>query len=669
VVSHQVSRAAAQFAVRSIERAMTTLTGALYLVRRGELTPSMLGRDGAEAFRFACREFSSRGDAGRARALYEVLSRIGTDSERRDAQSHLDAVVAWTRSPLASGPPMQSAGALERVAVRRRLLEASDAATQDALVTSLDWFKRALVVRGQFQQTRRPPDRDEGAEAYRALQTGPAILLAIPLLSADAEGALASLDRAGARQLAPSELVQALEAVVEVEAPDASRWADLFRALRPLATSRGDDDFGPDRDLFRTATFSVALEAYRLDPSVPELAGTVASALTELGMAEAVPAVLTESVRAHQDPRTVGGALALTLQAMAMEADADDITAARRVFRAAEPLLAMADTKALAGRLQPTSGRVRAKQGELELREGNVDAARGLLRSAVVGEKAGIILALLARIEWHDQDTVAAEQHLHEALDARDAVMDRGLRADIGLLLADIALEKGNVDLARRALTEALRDTTQALRGPDPRGRPGALRTAARIFDRFGDDVRAQGALELSLAASLGDKRQAGQTLEQMVGRALVRSDLAAAHDTFTRALAMELDREDRVYMALWVRLLERQHRARLDPAADRIFVEAKDDARWIGRLASFGAGKLAARDLLSAAKNASEVTEALFYGAMARRGLEPRESEEGLRQVLRAGGVQLMETGFAREILAGPRGRVGAVPADVIFP
>jgi len=50
--------------------------------------------------------------------------------------------------------------------------------------------------------------------------------------------------------------------------------------------------------------------------------------------------------------------------------------------------------------------------GEIELREGHVDEARDLLKSASQGDKAGGVLATLARIERFDGQLPAAIGHL-----------------------------------------------------------------------------------------------------------------------------------------------------------------------------------------------------------------------------------------------------------------
>src|SRR5260370_27136796 len=99
------------------------------------------------------------------------------------------------RDAVAVGEPVASAGALERVAVRRRLLEPSEPARTEAAAATARWIQRAVALRDKFRKTRMQPPRDEGAEAWRALETGPLVLAALYLRDADAPGAVAALDR------------------------------------------------------------------------------------------------------------------------------------------------------------------------------------------------------------------------------------------------------------------------------------------------------------------------------------------------------------------------------------------------------------------------------------------------------------------------------------------
>jgi tetratricopeptide (TPR) repeat protein len=675
VESRQMTRAEARFHARATDRGLAAVTGGLYLVHAGEASQGLLGPHGPEALRLAVHEFAARGDEGRSRALYDLMLQVSPPAEQADVRSHVAALDQWTRTAVATGGPVASAGGLERVAVHRRLLEPSQEALADAASTTGEWIRRAVALRDRFRKTRVQPPREEGAEAWRALETGPVILAALYLRDADAQGALAALDRIQARELLESErqpFAQALEADAQEGSVD--RCIDLLHQLRPLAgheAAREDEDFVDDRDVFGAAAFGVASECYRLDPTVPEVALTLGVALAELGMAEATPAVLTDAVRAHPEVRVASEALALSLEAMGSEEQAGDPDAARRAFHAAQPLLAIASDPALAGKVHPGAARVRAAMGEIELREGHIDDARVLLEQSAKEEKSGGVLLSLAKIEWRDGKTQAALDHLRDALEASDAARDPALRGEILLTISDVTHDKGDAAAARTPLTEALKELVSSRNVQDADSRARVERVLARVLDRFGAAQPAQRALERAYAAAPGDKHQATQTIELLIGRAFVRGDLAAAREGLQRALSADLADDDLVYFALWVRLLERQLRKPTDGTPDRVFASVTEDSRWVATLARFGEGKLKGDELMTRAKTPIQKYEALFYAAMDRRASgDTKGGDDLLRQVVAGTGLELSEVTLARDLLDPGKSQVGGpLPPDVAIP
>ncbi|HVN38190.1 MAG TPA: hypothetical protein VMW19_08480, partial [Myxococcota bacterium] len=417
--------------------------------------------------------------------------------------------------------------------------------------------------------------------------------------------------------------------------------------------------------------FGVARECFRLDPTVPEVALTLGVALEELGMAEATPAVLGEAVRAHPEVRVLSEALALSLDAMVSEEDAGDPDAARRAFRAAQPVLAIASDRIVAGKVHPSSARVRAAMGEIELREGRIDDARTYFEQSVADEKTGSVLLALARIEWRDGKTQAALGHLRDALEANDATHDPALRGEILLTISDVTRDKGDVAAARTPLNDALKELVQSRNVQNADARARVERVLSRVLDRFGAAQPAQRALERAYAAAPGDKRQVTQTVELVVGRAFVRGDLAAAREGLQRALAADLDDADLVYFALWVRLLERQLHAPTDGAAERVFASVPDDGRWVATLARFGEGKLKGDELIARATSPIQKYEALFYDAMDHRAAgDTKGGDDLLRQVVAGTGLELSEVTLARDMLDSGKAQLGGpLPPDVQVP
>jgi tetratricopeptide (TPR) repeat protein len=405
---------------------------------------------------------------------------------------------------------------------------------------------------------------------------------------------------------------------------------------------------------------------------VPEVALALGVALEDLGMAEATPAVLVEATRAHPQPRWLGEALALSLDAMAVEEDAGDAPAARRAFRAAQPLLAVASEGALVGKVHPSAARVRAVMGEMELRDGRIEEARALLKESADEEKSGTVLLSLGRIEWRDDQAQAAIGHLRDALSAPDAGHDPALRGEILLTLSDIMHHEGHVDAARTPLHDALVDLIQSRNVARADARARIERMLARVLDRFGASQPAERALERALAAAAGDKRQATQTIELLIGRAFVRGDIAAARDGLRRALSADLDDDDLVYFALWVRLLERQLHVSTDGVPDGVFASVRNESRWVSTLARFGAGKFKGEDVVARASTPIQRYEALFYAAMDHRATgDTKGGDDLLRQVLAGTGLELSEVTLARDMLdASARTQLGGpLPADVSIP
>jgi tetratricopeptide (TPR) repeat protein len=664
VVGRQMVRVATRFKAKERDRAVSSFQGAMYLVHAGELKNEMLGSSGYEALRSASDEFARRGDEGRARATYEMLMRISPAKEKPEIKAHLDAISAWTKDT-AGGGIMQTAGALEAAAVTRHLLEPSQEARDEAIARTMEFVEKAAAVRTARRARGTQVTREEGLEAVRALETGATVLAAIHLRNADPQGALGAIDKV--RDVARPELVRALETVIEK--PDSEKWLDLARMLRPpqRQAHNEEEDFGRDAELLRVASFAAAAEAYRLDGTNPEPAAFVAAMLVDLGMGEAAPAVLLDAVKAQKDPRIVGLSLAITMQAMGRGLEAEEPDSVRRTFRAAQPILAAADAQK---KVQPSPARVYGMMGEIEIREGRLDDARKLLQASVDREKSGSVLLSLARLDWHDGQVKVAEGRLKEALAADDVVKDPALRAEVLLLQSDITREQGDASGARKPLSDALRDLAKARSAAEGDDRARIERLIARALDRFGAGSSAMKALERALEAAPRDKRQSAATIGQIVGRAFVKGDLAGARDGLSRGLGAELPREDIVYYAIWVRVLERQMKQNGDSTADRVLLEAAGDPRWIGRVAAFGAGKLKAQELVAAAQTPTQKTEALFYTAMDRRlSGDQKGADDALKQVVGSPGLDLMEVALARELLSGSRAQIGGPVPEVGLP
>ncbi len=148
-----------------------------------------------------------------------------------------------------------------------------------------------------------------------------------------------------------------------------------------------------------------------------------------------------------------------------------------------------------------------------------------------------------------------------------------------------------------------------------------------------------------------------------------MRTDLRAARDALSRAVAADLQDEDLVYFALWERSIERQQHAPTDGVADRVLLSISDDGSWTAKLAAFGAGKATADEIVAAAQSPSKRAEAMFYVALDRRSKGDRAAaDELLKQVAGGAGVDLIEADLARQLALptmplSPPASVASVP------
>ncbi|MEO8877533.1 MAG: hypothetical protein ABI461_18200 [Polyangiaceae bacterium] len=151
---------------------------------------------------------------------------------------------------------------------------------------------------------------------------------------------------------------------------------------------------------------------------------------------------------------------------------------------------------------------------------------------------------------------------------------------------------------------------------------------------------------------------------------ALVHNDVESARAGLRRGSSSDLTDEDLVYLALWTRAVEKQMKVTTNGDADKIFGSVSDDGRWIGRLSAYAAGKVKEADLLASAKTPAQKTEANFYVGLDHRAAgDVVGSQNYFKQTLSAGGVDLMEVGLARDILAGPKAYVAGPVPEVGLP
>jgi tetratricopeptide (TPR) repeat protein len=672
VVQRQFAHAGERLAARQRERGLAGVYGALFLVRRGELTPAMVRGPGERALELASEAVAATGDEGKTLALYNLRRAALAAGDRSGAelQTHAAAIKQWSDAFVTKPGvgPHEIAGYRARAAVGRALLEPTDAALRDAKAAVDAWGEGGmmfqtpgqLAMRGE-RAPMRATRREDAIEGYRAYASAGLTLASIYLRHGDARGALAAIGGSRVEAITPPALVDRLRAAAEGDGAPA--WRALLEVFAHAL--QNVDEVGVDRDLLRAAAFGVAVEAYRRDRSSPEVGTELASSLVALGMPEAAPLVLVDALRANPDPELASAVFETLGRVMWREVEGDDPASAHRVFRAAEPLLALADAGALRGRVRPSPNALRLLAARVEARAGQLGEARALLGRLVRAEPSAPALLLAAEVERQLHEPRAALGYVNAALAGGEVRADPLREAEARLLAADLYREQNDPARARQELSAAL---GAALRGRQPSGPRPALaraeRVLARVLDRFGDEAGAARASSRALEAAQSDPDEMSAVLLEALARAYVARDLETARRVARKSLSAGLGDDAMVYVGIWLQSLERETRARTDGTAAEALGAVRPGPSWPGRLLAWAQGKLSDADLGRAARTPGQRLEAQFYAALARRAAGDAAGAEGaLRAVAQSPSLDLMEAQIARDLLAGPARRVPGPP------
>jgi tetratricopeptide (TPR) repeat protein len=669
VVQRQLIHAGERLAARQRERGLAGVYGALFLVRKGELRAEMLRGPGDRTLELAAEAVAATGDEGKAVALYNLRRAALAPNDRSvaDLQGHTAALRQWSDAFISKPGigPHEVASYRARVAVGRALLEPTEPALREARAAIDVWGDGGMMFQTPGQMAMRgeprprPVRREDAIEGYRAHVSAGLILAAIYLRHGDARGALEAVSSARV-EVAPA-LVERLRAAAEGDG--AAAWRALLDACAQAL--QNSDDVGVDRDLLQAAAFGTAVEAYRRDPTSPEVVTQLASSLVALGMPEVAPAVLLEALRANPDPELASAIFETLGRVMWREVDNDDSASAHRIFRAAEPLLALADGGALRGRVRPSPNALRLLSARVEARAGQLPAARALLATLARQEPSGTVFLLAAEVERQLREPRASLAYVNAALATPELRAEPVREAEARLLAADLYREQNDPARARQELAAAL---AAVLRGRNPSGPRPALaraeRVLARVLDRFGDDAGAQRASARALEAAQSDPGEVSTTLLEALARAYVTRDLEAARRIARKAIAASLGEESMVYVGIWLRALERETNARSDGTAAEALAQVKAGPSWPGRLSAWAQGKLNDAELARAARTPGQRLEAQFYGALSQRAAgDAAGSDRALRAVAQTPAFDLMEAQIARDLVAGPSRRVPGPP------
>jgi len=666
VVRRQLARAGARFKSERREAGLEALTGALYLMRIGELRKEML-EGGAPALRAGAAEVSRVGSEGRAQALYGMLRPLLPDgSEKKDVDAHLDAIARWSTA-LRSAGQMQTAGSFQRAATERALLEPTPDTLNHARDATISWIKKALEFNTSEAAQSANFEREEAVEAYRAMRAGGATLAAIYLRYGDAKGALAALEKGDLLRVVPPGLTERLERVAEDDDPSA--WADLYRLY---SGQDGEDrpETSMDRSLAKAAAWGIAVELFRAEPRSLRGSGPLAVELVDHGMAEVAPAVLAPALGQNPSAQDLSWSLALTLRATLGEAEIGEHGAARRTFRAAEPILALADGQKLVGKVRPTPARLRYVMGVLETRAGDLGRARPLIEASTKTEPTLDALNMLAAIDRQRADSKVAVASLAKVAAFARKQGDGASEAEAFVATFEVQRDAGHASEAKTALDSALKVALKARE----QSRTGAEQARAervlgRVLEHFGASQGAKRATDRAYEASRADTRQLTATVLDASRRALTFGDVAAARVALRQARDAGLADEDVVYAALWLKLLELRSGSASDGSAEEALAAIDDDSGWPAKLAAWARGKLSDEQLSKSARTRVQKTEAKFYSAMLKRAKGSTEVKKELSEVAKSEAIELVEVTIARDLIAQDTPLAMALPDGVAVP
>lgn len=664
VVRRQLSRAAQRFELSGEEVGLRALLGGLLLVRAGEHRPELLN-GGAGALSAGAAEVARLGQEGYSVALYSMLvPELTPGAARAEVEAHLKAIEQFGKATQGGGP-VQSAGAIARVAVQRALLLSTPEALTFARERLVSWIRRALDSNVAEQPIRSNVERDEALETFRAIRGGAIALVALQVRHGDPRGALTAIDEADLERLLPPELRDHLERAADEQS--AESWAELYRLFESAAASSGSPIVF-DAELMAGAAWGAALELFRSEPGALPAAMPLAAQLVKYGMAEVASLVLASAVGKAAPAEHVGAALNMVLNAVVVEDAAGQLQAARRTYAAAEPLMQLAESRTFAGNVAPSPARLRYVMAAIETRHAELARARPLLERALAAEASLEAYSMLASIERQQKRTEAALAALAKVVELSRQASDPIAECEALFQKFEILRDAGRQEAAAAALAAALVRSIEIQRVARPGPSQARVeRLLARIIEQYGERAAVHRATERAFAAAGGDIRQLSATILDRARRSLVRSDLQSARAATQRALEAGLGPDEMVYVAVWQFLLENKLNARSDGLVEEALATLDEESVWPLRLRAWTRGKLSDSELRAAAKSAAERTEANFYVAMAAHARGRPEAQAGLREVADSPAIDLMEVGIARELIAPPHKY--ALPVNVTLP
>ena len=578
---------------------------------------------------------SPRGDEGAVLSAYLVLDALGPEGDNREKY---EGLVRWGREARATLP-----NALERYT---RLIDVWN--THAGLTPTpdvLEFLARLHVERRDAILQLIPSDGAglslPSGVSFAELRMAPMILRRAPL---DVAGVF----------LAHGDVASALSHVEAMGDAGGAEMA-LIRALRDARD--GDDDAQLELAFaYAEGEPSVARGLCRHgrrrrpdDPRYAVCLARVAAADDDFAMAtgwyaEAIEVAPNERGLYDEALDNLGAFIARGLF------DSDP-TEARAMARAAEKILEERTARFPESEPTVTAERLQFVVGLLEMNAGNPDEARRRLEASVEARETADAHLELGRIAESTGRPEDAARHYRRALDMITGDGREDARAELQEHLGDALRASGDSEQAERMYRQALELWTRLGRQADD-GDARAQVAVRRgvLLDYLGRRDEARTAFQEAMHAAPGAREIYARILSHLV---VSEPDVALANEVFVGAQRqLSLEPEWKVYFALWVVAIGA--RAGEDPGneAKAVLRSHATGEEWWARLAKFGVGELAYRELLSNAESLGQRTEAHFYQGTALLGSgDQAGAQRQFRLVLESNMVNFYEFIMALEL------------------
>lgn len=656
IVQYQLERADKLFSSGHVAQAEDVVTGALLLLRHDdELLSATRGR--GSALLFAATVAARSGDAGRARALYELAQEVTTDDKvLGDIREHLKAITSWNAST-AGATALEQAGQGARQALARSVVDPRAERYLDARSQIIDWMQAALRHSSAEVDPSSSEERELALESYRAVRTGAPAMIALNLRQGTPASAISALEDADLERALPPGVRALLSSASEQNDPDA--WLELFRQLEGLRTE-GPSETQLPRYLADGASLWAAIGLYRASEGGVDNAMPLSMILVEFGMPEVASVILADNCSAETTDEALAWSISLVLRGLLELSSSDQLLAARRSFAEAGPLFQLAQRDGYRG---PSPARAYMLMAALETRYGHVPRALPLLESSVSMEQSAGVYLRLAQLQFQQKETKAALSSVKRAVDLAQNSGDLLLESEAEEVQFRFLRSMGELADAEQALERAL-SRVLVLRNMDvslQRAAP-VERQLASILGYYGRETDVRSAYDRALEASGSDLLELEVTLTDMARAALTLGDVRLARLATQSAIDFGLPAENLIYIALWQQLLESRSSTTRDGLSREVLSRAEKARGWLGTLRKFGLGEIPQEQLSAAASGIPERAEADFYQA-----LSGPQGDSALNEIAASPAVDLIEVRIAQDLVA--EAPVFELPEDVVLP